>query len=147
MKKTIKIVKLKQEVDKVLRGEFPSSITSPKDTADIFRQFIGSEEREVFALITLSTKNKVNCLHIVSIGSLNSCIVTPRETFKLAVETNAAAIIIAHNHPSQDCEPSREDIKITERLAEAGKLLGINVLDHVIVSDTGYISLKERGYF
>jgi len=134
-------------VDKILRGEFPKKITSPRDAVDVFRQYIGNDDRESFVLMTLNTKNQINCLHTVSIGSLNASIVTPRETLKIAIETNAAAIIIAHNHPSQNCEPSNEDIKVSKSLAKAGELLGIDILDHIIVSDTEYVSLKEKGYF
>lgn len=146
MVKTIKVVKLEQKVDKTLRGEFSKAITNPKDAADILREYIGNDDREAFVVMTLNTKNQVNCLHTVSIGSLNSCIVTPRETYKIAIETNAAAIIIGHNHPSHNCYPSKEDLAISKRLLDAGIILGIDLIDHIIVSDTDYISLKEHGH-
>jgi len=95
----------------------------------------------------LDGKNRITGLHIVSEGSLNQSIVHPRETFKAAILANAAAVILAHNHPSGDTSPSREDREITRRLQEAGELLGIKVLDHVIVAtDTGnYLSFTESG--
>ncbi|TLM97475.1 hypothetical protein FDZ73_24970, partial [bacterium] len=81
----------------------------------------------------------------VSIGSLNASLVHPRELFKNAIKKSAAALILVHNHPSGDPSPSREDIDVTRRLAEAGKLLGIEILDHVIIGDLKYVSLKEKG--
>ncbi len=146
IRKTLKIVKLEQKTDKTLRGEFPKNITSPKDAADVLTQYIGNDDRESFVIILLDTKYKINCLHTVSTGSLNASIVTPRETFKVAIESNAAAIILGHNHPSGSCKPSQQDLQITKRLQEAGELLGISVLDHVIVGSESYISLKEDGY-
>ena len=86
-------------------------------------------------------------LHRAHVGSLNASIVHPREVMKCAILNNAASIIVGHNHPSGDPTPSREDIEVTKRLAEAGKILGIDVLDHVIVTYTGKnVSLKEKGY-
>ncbi len=94
--------------------------------------------------MTLNTKNNITGINVVSIGSLNSSLVHPREVFKAAILGNAAAIILAHNHPSGDPSPSPEDLEITRRLVEAGKILGIEVLDHVIIGDR-WESLKERG--
>jgi len=89
-------------------------------------------------------KNRIICLEIVSIGTLNQAIVTPRDTFKTALLSNAAAIILVHNHPTGDPTPSAEDLEVTRRLREAGELLGIKVLDHIIVGDS-YYSFVERG--
>jgi DNA repair protein RadC len=95
----------------------------------------------------LNTKNQVVGLHRAHVGSLNASIVHPREVMKCAILNNAASIIVSHQHPSGDPTPSREDIDITKRLAEAGRILGIEVLDHVIVTHTGnHVSLKEKGY-
>jgi len=94
----------------------------------------------------LDTKHKVIGINTVSIGNLNSCLVHPREVFKPAILSNTAAIILGHNHPSGDTKPSNEDIEITRRIAEAGKLLSISVLDHIIVGE-GFTSLKEAGNF
>ncbi|KOS62234.1 DNA repair protein RadC [Lysinibacillus sp. FJAT-14222] len=95
----------------------------------------------------LNTKNNVIAVHRCHVGSLNASLVHPREVFKSAILNNASSVIVAHQHPSGDIAPSKEDINVTKRLAEAGKLLGIKVLDHLVVnSDTSFTSLKERGY-
>jgi DNA repair protein RadC len=121
------------------------SIANPATAAEIINQVFDMENQpnEVFAILCLSTKNKVIGAHIISQGSLSSSIVHPREVFKAAILNNAASVILAHNHPSGDPEPSKDDIEITRRLVEAGKLLGIEVLDHVIIGER-YLSMKER---
>ncbi len=106
---------------------------------------VQEEAQEVFGILILNTKNKIVAAHEVSRGTLNSSMVHPREVFKPAVLHNAAAIICFHNHPSGNPEPSKEDIGITNRLVEAGKIMGIEILDHIIVGDGEYVSLKERG--
>ncbi len=103
------------------------------------------EPEENFVIVCLNTKNRIVGVHIISIGSLNSSIVHPREIFKAAMLNNAASIICLHNHPSGDPEPSREDKETTQRIVEAGKVIGINVLDHIVVGENRYTSLKERG--
>lgn len=100
--------------------------------------------KEHFWSIGLDAKNKLQYIELVSLGTLTNSLVHPRETFRFAVMRNVASIIICHNHPSGDSSPSREDILITERLIQAGEILGIKVLDHVIIGD-GYTSLKEQG--
>jgi DNA repair protein RadC len=122
-------------------------LTAPQQAAEAFTQIIGDVDREYFVTLFLDGKNRITGLHIVSQGSLNQSIVHPRETFKAAILANAAAVILAHNHPSGDTAPSREDREITRRLKEAGELLGIKVLDHVIVAtDSGnYTSFTESG--
>jgi DNA repair protein RadC len=133
--------------EKVGRYELPRAIVDPQDAykAIITITSIEEEAQEVFGILILNTKHKIVAVHEISRGSLNSSIVHPREVFKPAVLHNAAAIICFHNHPSGDPKPSEEDIEITKRLVEAGKILGIEVLDHIIVSDEGYTSLKGRG--
>ncbi|WP_313770654.1 JAB domain-containing protein [Bacillus sp. S/N-304-OC-R1] len=122
-------------------------IRSPIDAVDLFREFIGKEDREHFVLLCLDTKNKITALNTVSIGSLNAAIVTPREIFKTAILANSCSLIVAHNHPSGCPIESREDIEISKRIKEAGKILGIKLLDHIIVGDNGkYSSLKEKGH-
>ena len=120
-------------------------IRSPKDAADLFRQFIGDYDREFFCILCLNTKNEPTALHQVSTGTLNASLVHPRETFKLAILANSAAIIACHNHPSGQPDPSSEDIELTERLRDSGSLLGIDLLDHIILGDGNFVSLKERG--
>lgn len=120
-------------------------ITSPGDAASLFRHYMGDVDREHFVLLGLNTKHEPVVIETVHIGSLNSSIVHPREVFKSSILSNAACIMVCHNHPSDDCEPSREDMLVTERLTQAGDLLGIPLLDHLIIGTEEYISLKERG--
>ena len=123
------------------------AIKSPEDGYKILREFIGNADREMFIVACLNTKNETMNISVVHIGSLNASIVHPREVFKTAILSNAASIICAHNHPSGHPEPSREDIEVTKRLAEAGKILGIELLDHIVIGDERYYSLKEKGHF
>jgi DNA repair protein RadC len=102
-------------------------------------------DREHFRVILLNTKNRVLGVETVSIGSLNSSLVHPREVFKSAVQRSAAGVILVHNHPSGDPTPSSEDIEITRRLSDAGRVIGIEVLDHIIIGDHLFVSFKEKG--
>lgn len=120
-------------------------INSPQDIAHLVMEEMRYLDREHFRIVTLSTKNHVLGISSISVGSLNSSLVHPRECFKEAIRRNSNAIILLHNHPSGDPTPSREDIDVTRRLADGGQILGIEVLDHVIIGDNRYISLKERG--
>jgi len=133
--------------EKVGRYELPREIGSPEEAYNAITTItnVQEEAQEVFGVLILNTKNKIVAVHEVSRGVLNSSLVHPREVFKPAVLHNAAAIICFHNHPSGDPEPSRDDIEITERLKNAGEILGISVYDHIIVGDDRYVSLKERG--
>lgn len=144
--KNICMVRLQAVKEKGIKYE-TNKITGPDTAAGILKEFINEccyTDRENFIVMMLDTKNKVTGLTITSIGTLNSSLVHPREVFKAAILTNAASIILAHNHPSGDPTPSREDMDITKRLAETGKLLGIEILDHVIIGDT-HKSLKASG--
>lgn len=120
-------------------------VNSPQDVAHIVMEEMRFLDREHFRVISLSTKNHVLGISPISIGSLNSSLVHPRECFKEAIRRNSNAIILLHNHPSGDPTPSKEDIEVTRRLADGGKILGIEVLDHVIIGDNRFISLKEQG--
>jgi len=141
----IQIVSIKMVKEKNL--EYGNTqISSPKDCANIFKKFIGDYDREALVVATLDTKNKITSLTVGSLGSLNTSIVHPREIFKTAILGNAATIIVGHNHPSGSIEPSKEDISITTRLKECGKILGIELLDHVIIGEYDkYLSFKEKG--
>lgn len=121
------------------------SISSPKDVANFLMPRLRFLDKEHFIILLLNTKNQVLKTETVSIGILNQSLVHPREVFKLATKNSAAAIIFVHNHPSGDPNPSSEDIALTRRLNQAGELMGISVLDHVIIGDGSYISMKERG--
>lgn len=127
--------------------EVETRISCPKDIYEVLTKVcrIQYNAEEVFILITLNTKNIVTGYFEVHRGTINTSLVHPREVFKRALLNNASNIMVAHNHPSGDPNPSKEDIQITERLKEAGNLLGINLLDHIIVGEDKYISLKEKG--
>ncbi|MCW2277141.1 RadC family protein [Heliophilum fasciatum] len=123
-----------------------SAIRSPGDASRLVMEEMRYLDKEHFRAIALNTKNQVLAIETISVGSLASSIVHPRELFKALIRRSSAAVILVHNHPSGDPTPSREDREITQRLAEGGKLLGIEVLDHVIIGDNRYASLKELGY-
>jgi len=131
------------------RYDVQKKIQTPGDVFNIAQNVIRANEyaEENLWLITLDTKNNITGIFTVSTGSLNSSIVHPREVFKRAVLQNAASIIICHNHPSGDPTPSPEDINITKRIYNAGQILGIELLDHIIIGDNKYTSLKENGVF
>nr|WP_203554903.1 DNA repair protein RadC [Bacillus sp. B15-48] len=121
-------------------------IRSPEDGANFLMNDMKFLSQEHFVCLYLNTKNHVIHHQTVFIGSLNASIVHPREVYREAVRRSAASIICAHNHPSGDASPSREDIEVTKRLVECGKMLGIELLDHLIIGDNKYVSLKEKGY-
>ncbi|MFD2926112.1 RadC family protein [Halobacillus naozhouensis] len=121
-------------------------IRSPEDGADFVMEEMRELKQEHFIVLFLNTKNQVLHRQTIFIGSLNASIVHPREVFKEAVKRSAASIICAHNHPSGDPTPSQEDIHVTRRLQECGKMIGIELLDHLVIGDRKFISLKEKGY-
>jgi DNA repair protein RadC len=121
-------------------------ITSPEDAYNLVKRFLVDVDREYFLVVCLDTKNQPTAINICHVGSLNASIVHPREVLKPAILSNSASIIVAHNHPSSDPTPSREDIEVTKRLAECGKIIGIELLDHIVVCESNYTSLKEKGY-
>ncbi|MFX3674593.1 MAG: DNA repair protein RadC [Paenisporosarcina sp.] len=125
-------------------GKF--TVRSPKDAATYLMADMTSLKQENFVALFLNVKNQVLHKQTIFIGSLNASIVHPREIFREAVKRSAASIICAHNHPSGNPSPSPEDIEVTKRLQEAGHIMGIELLDHVIIGDHQFISLKEKGY-
>jgi DNA repair protein RadC len=125
------------------RTQFRSS----QDIYEMFRERFLRADREEFVVLLMDAKNKLLGFHVVSVGSLTSSVVHPREVFKIAILGNAAAIILLHNHPSGDPIPSNEDLSITTRLCQIGEVLGIRVLDHVVVGDGRYVSFIDDGYF
>lgn len=142
--KRVNIVKVKLVREKsILYKE--RQIRSAQDAFKLFSDFIGDPDREHFVVLCLDTKNQPTCVQTVHIGSLNASIVHPREVLKPALLSNSASIIVAHNHPSGNTQPSPEDIEVTKRLVKACKILGISLLDHIIVCPTEYCSLKEKG--
>ncbi len=126
------------------RGKQPREIRGPDDVVAIMGVRFRKAQREHFVVLLFNARHEVRSIETVSVGSLNASIVHPREVFKPAIVHSASAIALAHNHPSGDVTPSEEDLQITRRLKEAGHLLGIDLLDHVIVGKNAYTSLKER---
>ncbi|WP_269412072.1 RadC family protein [Lentibacillus daqui] len=121
-------------------------IRTPKDGADYIMEEMRGLNQEHFVVLFLNTKNQIIHRQTIFIGSLNASIVHPREIFREAVKRSAASIICAHNHPSGDPSPSQEDIHVTRRLVESGKMIGIELLDHLVIGDRKFASLKEKGY-
>ena len=133
--------------DGALAMDTRPQIHNPESVANILWQYLQDKDREYFCMLMLDTKNRVIGMHVVSIGILDSALVSPREVFKMALLSNAASVILGHNHPSGDPTPSAEDKRITQQLSEAGKLMHIEVLDHIIVgAENRFTSLKERGF-
>jgi DNA repair protein RadC len=120
-------------------------ITSPADAAGLLLHEMDALDQEHLVVITLDAKNRVLCQETLYIGNVNTSIIRIAEIFRLAIRQNAPAIIISHNHPSGDPDPSPEDVQVTRQIVEAGKMLDIDVLDHLVIGHQRYVSLKERG--
>lgn len=142
-----KRVELEKEYS-VNRPDLMPNIKSPDDAAQVGTDFIRihEEPEEYMYMLCLNNKNRITGIFEISHGNVNSSIVGPREVFQKALLANAVNIILMHNHPSGDPSPSTEDIKVTKRLTEVGEILGLRVLDHLIIGDRRYISLKDKGY-
>lgn len=138
------IFELAKRVSK-LQGMKKLKVTSPESVANTYMAEMRYLEQEQFRIICLDTKNQIVAEPVMSIGTVNASLVHPREVFIEALRQNAVSIILMHNHPSGDPSPSREDKNITRRLIECGELLGIKVLDHIIIGDGRYCSLKAQG--
>lgn len=119
-------------------------IGQPEDAVTLF-QSLENADREMMLLLCLDRKGQPTHIQTISIGTLHSSLVHPREVFKTAILSNSASIIIAHNHPSGDPTPSHDDLEITKRIKEAGELLGIELLDHIIIGANNYYSFKSKG--
>ncbi|CCO07676.1 RadC family protein [Desulforamulus hydrothermalis] len=120
-------------------------IRCPEDVCALVMEDLRNKDREYFQALLLNTKNQVLARETISIGTLSSSVVHPRELFKVAIRRSAASLILLHNHPSGDPTPSREDIALTKRLVEAGQILGIDVLDHIVIGDNRFASMKSQG--
>ena len=127
-------------------GEKPL-VKTPEDVLNLVRSRLKSKKKEYFLALLLNTRNQLIKVAEISVGSLDSSLVHPREVFKEAISASAASVIFVHNHPSGDPTASEDDIKLTKRLAEAGEIVGIEVLDHIIIGDKNYLSLKREGLF
>lgn len=143
--KRVNIVSIKMVRDSSILYDV-RKITSPSDAVGLGRKFLVDSDKEKVILCCLDTKNQPVSVSTISLGSINSSIVHPREVFKVAILSNAASIILFHNHPSGDSSPSMEDINVTKRLKECGTLMGIELIDHIIIgSENKFCSLKEKG--
>jgi DNA repair protein RadC len=120
-------------------------IKDPESVVKAIRASIKEKAKEHFKLILLNPRNKIIGISTISIGTLNASLVHPREVFKDAIMHSAASVVLAHNHPSGDPEPSEDDLKITKKLVDSGKILGIEVLDHIVIGKNNFCSFKERG--
>jgi len=128
---------------RLLKGKRTKIYLTPKDVWDELKD-LHNHKKEHFVIFYLDARNQEIKREIISVGSLNANLVHPREVFEPAVRNLAAQIILAHNHPSGDPEPSEDDLEITKRLVESGKILGIEIIDHIIVAKNGFISFKEK---
>ena len=126
------------------RGKTPKVVRGPDDIVDVIGAELRKELREVFLVVLLNARHEIMARETISIGSLNASIVHPREVFKPAILASAASVVLVHNHPSGDPEPSEEDLSITKRLTDVGELVGIDVLDHVIIASRGVVSFRSR---
>ena len=144
-----KAAEIKAAIELGRRNQKPVLAGAPlcasQEVADYFLPRLRDRRREEFRCVLLDVKNRVIQEETVSVGSLTASLVHPRDTFKTAVRESAAAVIFVHNHPSGDVRPSQEDLLLTKRLVQAGDLLGIRVLDHVIVGDSGHFSFRDNG--
>lgn len=145
--KAIQLLCLSELSIRMAKATFTRGIryTDPNSVAEYYMQEMRSLKTEQSRLLIFDTKSKLLREEIISIGTVNASIMSPREVFLLAVKYEAVYIILLHNHPSGDPTPSKEDIMVTKRMKEAGELLGVTLMDHIIIGDNRYISLKEQG--
>jgi DNA repair protein RadC len=126
-----------------------AQVSTPMEAADLLKKILNKEDqisrdREHFWVITVNSRKKVRFVELISLGTMDSTVVHPREIFRRAIKRGAASVILGHNHPSGDTQPSTEDLEMTKRIVEAGKIIGIEVLDHVVIGINGF-SFKEKG--
>ena len=140
-------VELASRVEGYLETADKPLVKTPEDIAGLVQGRLKDKKKEYFLAVLLDTRNQLIKVAEISVGSLDSSIVHPREVFKEAISASAASVIFVHNHPSGDTEASEDDIQLTKRLAEAGEIMGIDVLDHVIIGGKSYTSLKREGLF
>lgn len=143
--KTVKVVQIYQEIIEEVEMPREHESLSPKDVASFLQSYFKGFDREYAIVLGLDVKNTINVLNVVSVGTINSAIVHPREVFKTLILSNCASFIFAHTHPSGNSKPSQEDINVTNRLKECGKIMGIELLDSIVVGQKEYKSLREMG--
>ena len=140
-------VELATRVEGYLESADKPLVKTPEDVANLVQGRLKGKKKEYFLAVLLDTRNQLIRVAEISVGSLDSSIVHPREVFKEAISASAAGVIFAHNHPSGDTEASKDDIEMTKRLAAAGEIVGIEVLDHIIIGGKSHISMKREGLF
>lgn len=144
----INLYSLKQVKEHSELYDVCGAIKSPEDSEKIISAVLEGAAVEKLGILALNTKNKVTGIHIIAMGGLSSISINAREVFIPALLNNAASVILFHNHPSGDCEPSPNDVQFTKRITEAGKMLGINVLDHIVIGDNeSFASMKRQELF
>ena len=125
--------------------EYGQKIESAKDIFKLLKNDLGNKKKEHFKVLSLDSRNKLISIDNVSVGTINTNLVHPREVFKTAIQHLAVSIILVHNHPSGDTEPSEADLEITKRLIKSGKIMGIDILDHIIITKNKFFSFKDKG--
>ena len=140
----LEVVRVKQEVME-RPVEYRTGMVSSSYAGNFGIKEIGDEASEVVLVVVLNTKNEINAIHRVFTGSLNTSVAHPREIFRTAIINNGARIMLFHNHPSGNTEPSEADFAFTRRVVDCGDMLGIEVIDHIIIADNEYLSLREQG--
>lgn len=139
------------KIDRILAEDIPSvRISCPQDLIKILDDFYDSipkaKQQEIFVVVSLNGSHEISAINVVTVGTVNFCLVHPREVFKHAISNNASAVIIAHNHPSGNSDPSEQDINVTRMIYGASVIMGIELLDHIIIGED-YYSFKENRYF
>lgn len=144
-------IKAAFELGKRLESSFNEeqkpTVKSPEDAIKSVKNQLRGKKKEHFMMLSLDTRNHLINTQMISVGSLDTSIAHPREIFKEAISSTAASVIFVHNHPSGDPTPSADDIKLTQRLVEAGKIMGIEIIDHIIMCDKDYLSMKAKNLF
>ena len=142
--KTVKRVRLKQVCDGRIRFSV-ERVSRPQDVYDAVLPYYRGADREILSVLCLDAQNQPNCFNVASIGALNTTRTRPAEILKAAILSNALGLVLIHNHPSGELEPSPEDIEFTRAVQRACELVGIDLYDHLIVTDDGFTSFRERG--
>jgi DNA repair protein RadC len=144
MEKSIQRVRLKQVRDGRVKFKV-DKITRPMEVYEAIRPFYRGADREILSVLCLDTQNGPTCFNVVSVGSLNTTRTRPADILKPAILSNALGIILLHNHPSGKLDPSSEDVEFTKNIVKACEMLGLELFDHIIVTDRGFSSMRERG--
>ena len=142
--KTVKRVRLKQVCDGRIRFSV-ERVSGPRDVYEAVLPYYRGADREILSVLCLDAQNQPNCFNVASIGALNTTRTRPAEILKVAILSNSLSLVLIHNHPSGELEPSPEDLEFTRTIQQACELVGIELFDHVIVTDDGFTSLRERG--